>query len=104
MRACGHPASELENTVLSCAYPTCGSEPTKSVLYVSPSLNDRACWRFAGTCDLHSEVVEAAATSEVAEHSQAGGVHRMPPSMPDVLDWIHSEGRCAVDCVSVVER
>ena len=98
---CGHPPSELDEAVLRCAHPACQLEPALSVVSVGPSLANRPCWRIAGACERHETEVLAAARLDLAEHPLAEP-RPMSPIVHTVLDWIHSGGRCAIDCVSLV--
>ncbi len=101
-RNCGHPPNDLESMVLGCAHPLCDQEPTISVVSISPSLGERPCWRIAGACDRHASMLEEAARTDPADHPEAGP-RRMSTSVQHVLDWIHSDGRCNLDCVSVAQ-
>jgi hypothetical protein len=94
-----YPLSELS---LRCSWGFCRDQPSHCFVYIGPSVCERDCWVVCGTCSLHSDLVLARANSDRSDPKVPLLV--MCPELRPVFDWIHTGGRCVLDCFSVTSE
>lgn len=57
-------------------------------------------WNIGGTCDKHQDQVTTQSNANLADHPLAGP-HIGTADLPKVLKWIHTEGRCALEYITI---